>query len=362
MKRHTGLVLVLVMVSAMSAAMTAGCGGDDAGPGPAPSDLRVDGNYEIVSTYDLTAASVLPEPVAAYAQEIVGLRSDPAGTLFMLLDEAGVPLAGDLMDALPGPVADQLKKWINDFVANDVYGDARVSSELDALTTALETVLARPDVASRLTLSAPDAVGATSATHRLEELRYRLYGGTTEITVPIVAPQDATGLLTLETTATGRVTAGIAGEDARLDVGDHAFGVPYGSYALAALDQAMRQRYGTDLRGVLGLLVDCQAMAASVAGKCVLGACVGHQDTLAAICNGGLDLAHQQLTDRISALRFDALRLSGGQAQMWDAPAAGGAADLRVDRLAGGKWAASIDFGMGARNVAGTFSGTRVAP
>ena len=271
---------------------------------------------------------MLPQPVATYAQDIVGLRNDPAGTIFKLLDDAGVPLAADLLDVLPGPLADQLKKAINDFFASDVYGDARVSSELDALAAAIQTVVARPDVVSQLSLSAPDATGAITATHLLEELRYRPYDGAPEIVVPIVAPPaPVSSILTLETTATGRVTRGIAGEDAHLQVGDHAFGLPYGSYVLAALDQAMGHRYGTNLRGALGLLIDCDAMAASVAGKCVLGACIGHQSTLVAICDSGVDLAYQQLTDRIRALNFDALRQSG-QAQMWDAAAAGDASDL----------------------------------
>jgi len=179
--------------------------------------------------------------------------------------------------------------------------------------------------------------------------------------IPIVAPPGpVSSILTLETTATGRVTRGIAGEDAHLQVDDHAFGLPYGSYVLAALDQAMAYRYGTDLRGALGLLIDCDAMAASVAGKCVLGACIGHQSTLVAICDSGVDLAYQQLTDRIRALNFDALRQSG-QAQMWDAAMAGDAGDLRIDRLATGNWAASIDFGMDPRNVAATFAGIRAA-
>jgi hypothetical protein len=351
-KRH-GVALFLVIASG------AGCGdGGAADPGPPPADLRVDGDYAIVSTYDLTAGSVLPEPVATYAQEIVGLRKDPAGTMFKLLDDAGVPLASDLIDALPGPVSDQLKGAINDFFAADVYGNARVSGELDALTAALETVLARPDVVSQLSLVAPDATGATTATHRLEELRYHLYDGATDISVPITTPAGQPAVLTLETSATARVTAGTAGEDAHLQIGAHAFGVPYGFYVLAALDQAMQQRYGTDLRGALGALIDCDAMAASVAGKCVLGACIGHQSTLAEICNDGLDLAYQEMTDRIAALRFDALTQSG-QAQMWDAAAPGGVSDQRVDRLAAGNWAASIDFGMGPRNVAGTFAGTR---
>jgi hypothetical protein len=351
-KRH-GVALFLIIAGG------AGCDeGGAADPGPPPADLRVDGNYEIVSSYDLTAASVLPEPVAQYAQEIVGLRKDPAGTMFKLLDDAGVPLASDLMDALPGPVADQVKSAINDFFAADVYGNAPVSSELDALAAALQTVLARPDVVSQLSLPAPDATGATTATHRLEELRYHLYGGATEIAVPIAPPPGAPTVLTLETSATARVTLGTGGEDAHLQIGDHAFGVPYGDYVLAALDEAMHQRYGADLRGALGALVDCDAMAASVAGKCVLSACIGHQSTLSAICNDGLDLAYQEMTDRIRALRFDALRQSG-QAQMWDATAPAGVTDRRIDRLATGNWAASIDFGMGPRNVAATFAGTR---
>jgi hypothetical protein len=46
---------------------------------------------------------------------------------------------------------------------------------------------------------------------------------------------------------------------------------------------------------------------------------------------------------------------------MWDASAGGSAAtDRRIDRLALGTWAASVDFGMGARDVHGTFAGTRV--
>jgi hypothetical protein len=265
------------------------------------------------------------------------------------------------MDALPGPVADQLKKAINDFFASQVYGNARASSELDAVTAAIETVVARPDVVSQLSLLAPDATGATTATHRLEELRYHLDGGAFEITVPIVTPPGAaSSVLTVETGATARVTAGDGGEDAHLDVGDHAFGVPYGDYVLAAVDQVMEQRYGTDLRGALGRLVDCNAMAASVAGTCVFGACIGHQSTLAAICNSGLDLAYQQMTERVRALRFDALR-QNGDAQMWDAATPGGATDRRIDRLAAGRWAASIDFGMGPRNVSATFAGTRLA-
>jgi hypothetical protein len=355
MNKRTGLAL-LVVVSA------AGCGEDEAAPGPAPADLEVAGSYELVSTYDFTVANVLPDPVATYAQTLTGLSTDPANTLFELLDEAGVPIASDLLSALPSPIANQLESWINDAIFGRQYGNSSVKSELDALAAALQTVVARPDIVSALQVDSPDANGAITATHALEKLHYTLYGGTTEITVPISDAAAAGPLVTLRTMADGRVTAPLSNEDAHIQIGDHAFGIGYGSYALAALDQALRARFGTDLRGALGQLVDCAAMAHAVASRCVLGACVGHQDTLTAICGDGLDLVYQDIRARIEGLRIDALHLTAGQAQMWDAPADGAALDRRVDRLSTGKWAAQVDFGMGARDVHATFAGTRIAP
>jgi len=355
MNKKTGVAFVMVL-----AAAGVGCGEDDAAPGPAPADLEVAGTYEVVSTYDFTVGSVLPEPVATYAQTIAGLGSDPAGTLFRLLDEAGVPLVSDLFAALPDAVANEIKGWINEFFAKSVYGNASVKSELDALAAAIQTVLARPDVISQLQIAPPDANGAVTATHALQAVHYRLYDGKTELTVPITTPAGSAPVLTLRTTATGRVTGPLATEDAHLQVGDHAFGVAYGNVALAALDQALRARFGTDLRGALGQIVDCSGMAASVSNRCLLGACVGHRDALEAICDAGLDLAAQEVRDRLGGLRFDALRLTSGQAEMWDAPASDATADRRVDRLGTGTWAAKVDFGMGARDVHGTFTGTRV--
>jgi hypothetical protein len=350
-------------LGALGLSLGAGCGGGGADPGPPPADLRVDGTYEIVSSYDLTVGSVLPDPVASYAQTLVGLKKDPAGTFFQLLDQAGVPLASDLLDALPGPARDQLKGWMNDFIASETFNNAKIGAELDMMAAAAQTVLAKPDVASELTVSPPDARGDTTVTHTLRELRYHLYDGALDVTAPITAPPGSAQVLTTTASTPSRVTAARAESDgdAHLDVGNHAFGVAYGTYALAALEQAFQIRYGVDVRGALGLLVDCDAMAADVAGRCLLGACVGHQDDLAGVCRAGLDYAAQDLRDRIAGLRFDALTLQQGDAAIWDAPAPGGPTDRRIDRLDAGTWNASIDFGAGARAVQGTFVGSVAA-
>src|SRR4051812_49788338 len=108
MNKRIGVTVLLVLSAA------GGCGKNDAEPGPPPADLQVAGTYEIVSTYDFTAAGLLPAPVATYAKAIVGLRTDPAGTLFFLLDEAGGPGASDPLAALPGPGGRQPQERINE--------------------------------------------------------------------------------------------------------------------------------------------------------------------------------------------------------------------------------------------------------
>src|SRR4051812_50034658 len=97
MNKRIGVTVLLVLSAA------GGCGKNDAEPGPPPADLEVAGTYEIVSTYDFTAAGLLPAPVATYAKAIVGLRTDPAGTLFLLLDEAGGAVAAELLGGVAGP-------------------------------------------------------------------------------------------------------------------------------------------------------------------------------------------------------------------------------------------------------------------
>jgi hypothetical protein len=288
-----------------------------------------------------------------------GLRSNPADTLFLLLDQAGVPLARDLLGVLPSALSGQRKGWINAYVAGAAFEGTPVTTELDRLIAETERVLTKFDLASALEIADRDAAGHAQAVHRLEELRWSLYDGSVNVTVPIddlPASVPAT-LLSREATLEATLTAGTAGADADLHLGDHRFGLPYGAYALMAVEKAMQARYGVDLRGGLGRLINCPALAASVANRCLLTVCVGHQAELTSLCDAGLDLAAEDVRDRIRALSFDALRLAEGHAAMWDAPLAG-AADGRVDRLTAGTWKADLDVGMGPRRLPATFSGT----
>ena len=113
------------------------------------------------------------------------------------------------------------------------------------------------------------------------------------------------------------------------------------------------------LRESLGAAVDCPALAAEVAGKCVLGLCVGHGQELNDICEQGLDLVVAELRGTFEAYRIDALELDVGEVEMRDALDSADD-DGRVDVLRAGLWQARIDLSQGLRDIGASFEGGRI--
>lgn len=316
-------------------------------PEPVPA-IDATATFEVVTTFDLPVSALLPEPASQAVGTLSDFRDDPSATLFTILDEAGVPGASELRDAMPGPLEDELDDLINESLESAQVDGTPATDHLDFVLDQTELVLGQFDLVTALTLAHDGAAPDLAATHRVRALRIPA-GSATEIEIPEDQAVDA--VLTLEASPTAQVVEGT-----ELVVGDHAFGLPYGEHAWMALDLAMHEAYGTDLRGALGEIVDCAGLAASVADECVFGVCVGHEEELADLCEQGLDLLVGKLHDEFAALRFDAVRLQSGQATLVDAPAADG----RADALADGEWQASLDLGQGPREVPASFTGTRM--
>lgn len=216
-----------------------------------------------------------------------------------------------------------------------LWENVPITGELDWILAQAHVVIASFDLVTGLELPAGDAAGHSVATHTLRAIRI----GAVELPIPSVPPP-----LVGETAVDATVTAS-PDADAALALGDHRFGLPYGSYAFAALEELVRERYGVGLREALGMIIDCEALASDVAGQCVLSLCVGHEDELLAICEQGLDRAAAEVRERLEAIRFDAVRFEEG------------IASLRDDRIEDGVWKAWIDAGSGLREVPATFSG-----
>ena len=361
--------LVASFLALLIAAATAGCvapATDDLDPGnpddpsnpsnpgdpiEPPVQLSAEGTYQLTSTFDLRVDTVLPEQAYSKLKVLEDFREQPANTLFELLDQAGVPLVADLLDALPDALANQLTGWIDDFV----LGNQTVTGAIDEVLGVARIVLTQFEITSELDLAAPGSDGTIAATHRLVTFHLPTGAGTLDVDVsPVPDLTSTTADAWLESENGSR----------QLVVGEHTFGVPYGEYAFAAFESVLQDRYGADLRGTLGLLVDCPAMAASVADRCInLGVteiCVGHEAELQAICDSGLDELADRLQEEIESMRFDALAFASGEATLRDAGTGAAANDGLADDLDGGVWQAAIDLTQGPRELPATFSGSHV--
>jgi hypothetical protein len=351
--RWAGLMWVMALAACggegekpITAPITAGV--PDAGVPTAPSAVVAEGRYAVTSQIDLTPLALASERAAETIVLLKGLRDDPAGTFFTVLEGAGVPLAKDLYDVLPDVLQGRVQGWINEALLGRGNG---VPAELDQLLSIVESTLVRFDLLTDLQLTA-----APAAQHLIRGVRYDFLGGRLPVVVPRLVDQHSP--INAETELVATITNPAPSGDGALSLGDHAFGVPYGEYALAALNAVSHQRYGAPLRPALGRLFDCPGMGQAVAGKCVGPLCVGHAAELTAICERGLDQVVTNLHERIQGLNFNAVRFQQGDATLWDQRGAE-ARDGRADRIAGGRWQATIDLGQGPRPVPASFSGLR---
>jgi hypothetical protein len=190
-----------------------------------------------------------------------------------------------------------------------------------------------------------DAEEHAIASHVLDALVFTLDGREIEQDIPSIAGLPGAGHADLE------LWLERDSETRELVMGEHRFGLLLGEAAYRAFEDAIFARYGTDMRGLLGSTVDCAAMAAEVADKCVLNLCVGHAEELESLCSGALDEAASQIHDQFSAFDSEYLRFSFGSALVL--PDAQGEGSI----LDAGKWDASADFGLGLRSVEASFTG-----
>lgn len=330
------LVLACLLAGCVASSSN-GTSDTDPEPEPQPQPQPVaSGTYQVRSDLDLTIEAVLPETAAGYVSTLRDFATNPTETLFDLAEAAGVPAVAEIRSALPDAVENKLEGWMNGEIEKLTIGGVPVPQVAGTIASLAETALTRFALESEL------SIAGTTATHTLKTLDLTPAG--LNVVVSITAlPDDVIAATTTCSTAQGA-----------LALGDHAFALRYGEYMWTAIDHAVTQRYGTDLRGVIGGTVNCPALAQAVAAKCYFGVCVGHAAQLTAICNKGVDEVVERMHDKVAAMRFDALHVASGRAALVDADQDGDA-----EALAAGTWDAEINVGLGLRRVPATFTATK---
>ncbi|MGE5187319.1 MAG: hypothetical protein ACM31C_34965 [Acidobacteriota bacterium] len=337
MSRYLALAL---LAACGTSAPSSPYGGDVGTPtDPAPQQAN-EGPYQVVTTVDLTVEAVLPPQVELVVEALRDFSTNPARTLIDLAGQAGVPAVTQLYDALPSQLTDQLEGWINGYIDKLQLAGKPITTWAGDFAGLADTAFSRFDVDSTL------AIDGMTSTHTLTQLDFTPTG-VLNVKIPI------SGLAADILTQHPSITVGAAGA---LGVGDQAFGLLLGEYAWTAVNAFCTAQFGGDIRTTLGKAVNCAGLASTIANKCVLGLCVGHEPQIDAICEGGLDALVDQIHQRFDAVNLEALHYASGMATLVDDDGDGVA-----DRIANGAWDAELNLGLGLRHTPATFTGTRAS-
>jgi hypothetical protein len=279
--------------------------------------VNATGSYDVRSTLDLTVDALLPAAIHDKVVVLHDFSQHPAKTLFETAEAAGVPAVEDIRDALPSHVEDKLYGWIDGEIAKLSTNGTSVTQHADLAALAEQSL-------GKFAIDSTLVVTGTTAAHTLATLDLSPAGIAATFPLPNMTAHPT-----------------CASTDGTFMIGAHGYSIPYGKYVWQAINAEL------DIRAALGAAVPCAAIAHTVAAKCVLGVCVGHEAQLTEICERGLDEAVDRVHDEFTATKLDLLQLDGGVATLTDA------------NTMTGTWSAKIDVGQGLRHAPATFTATR---
>ena len=226
----------------------AGCapdGGDET-PSVDIEPAPLTGTFDVTSQFQVPATVAAPGPLGDTLRLVHGLAVDPGTTLLDFAEEAGVPALAELRLVLPETLESELTGWMNDYLETATVGGVSPHERIAQLDTLIRSVLLSWELRSTLSLPVDSA-----GTHAPVAIVFEGPAG------PVVVPVDATAPVTsgMGITATLAWPDGPEGA-AQATIGDHAMGIPFGRYALAALEAVLLAQYGAeDLHAFLAAAV-----------------------------------------------------------------------------------------------------------
>jgi hypothetical protein len=239
-----------------------------------------------------------------------------------LLAQSADTASGEALAALPTTLRSKLDGWIDVELDKQTLGTVTARQAIGDISMMAQTVVTEFVIESSLTIT------PTGALHSLQDLNFK------PDSVDVVVPIGGLAADAITQKPTSEVGAGGA-----LALGDEQFKLALGSHAWQGINLAVVSKYGGDLTIVQHL--DCNAVAQSVAARCVSGSCVGHASDLLAVCQQGVTALVDQLRDGLDPIMLQTLHLARGAATLVDDNHDGVAEKIQ------GTWDAEVDVGMG---------------
>jgi hypothetical protein len=344
MQRLLAVSLLAVMTGACG---TDGSGGDDDspyGPGlgdpenPVPQSAE-EGPYATKTMMDFTAEQLLPPQVEDVVLVLRTFGENPAKGLIKAADTGGLRFLEELYSVLPGALEDKFEGWLNGEI-NKVRINGKTLAEYSAEVAKLaEFALTKFEIDSDLSIT-PEG-----ATHTLTAVDFTPVG----INFRIPISGIASDILTQHPTV-------FVNEGGGFTLGDETFGLRIGEYAWAGANAGVAAMFGNDIKTSLENAINCPAIAKTIADKCVLGVCVGHESLIKDLCVGSRDLFVDQLHALFAKLNLDAFHMASGTARLVDDDG-----DGIADRIVDGVWDSEMNIGLGMRKAPSTFTAARTS-
>jgi hypothetical protein len=326
---------------------TFGCSLGDVPPEDQPDEAadRVAGQYELTSTYNIAASEGVPGLIGDVIAPLAGLRDDPAGTIFEILEANGGAVA-DLIGLLPSNVRADVEREINDYVAEQVAAGGG-AGDIIAWVDQIAGILTHFEVVSQFEIGRADESGVASANHSLAAVRFELDTGPQEVVV--------SELISTLTIARG-VDCSINGSE--ISIAEHAFHLPLGDLAVVGFNKALEGSLGArNISEALGLVIDCADVVERIGPVCISSFCIDPAE-IENLCTSGLDAIANEIEEQIAKIDFAELRLTGGRAALEDVAKQDGFG--QIDQWAGGSWKTAIEIDGLRVPVDATFSASRM--
>jgi len=240
-----------------------------------------------------------------------------------LLAHSSDTASGQALGGLPTTLRSKLDGWIDVELDKQKLGTVTARQAIGDISMMTQTVVTEFVIESSLTIT------PTGALHTLQDLNFK------PDSVDVVVPIGGLAADAITQKPTAEVGAGGA-----LALGDEHFKLALGSHAWQGINLAVESKYGGDLTIVQHL--DCNAVAQSVAARCVSGSCVGHGSDILAVCQQGVTSLVDQLRDGLTPIVLQTVHFAHGAATLVDVNRDG------IGEKIQGTWDAELDVGTGA--------------
>jgi hypothetical protein len=338
---RNAILLSMLLAACGTSATTGGDGSGDWGDGfgtpenPVPAKT---GPYTVVNKVDITIEQIVPAQVELVVSTLRAFSTNPAQALISIADQAGVPYASTIYSLIPSPIRGSFEGWINTEVAKAKINGTPITQYAGDIAKLFEYALTDFSVDSQMVLEP-----GMQVSHTLTALDLRPAGVDFVLPISGLASDILTQHPTIELSEGGAIV-----------FGEQHFGLNYGEFVWQAIEGFSQATFGGGIRATLGTAVNCPAIAHTVATKCVLGVCVGHETEIKDVCEGGLTAIVDLVHDRIVSHRIEALHFASGGARLVDDDG-----DGVGDQIVEGQWDAEMNFGLGLRHTNASFDGKR---